>query len=345
MPLLRPILHPTPLLPHIRLPSPLKRNGIPQRLLNSGSAPTNVNDLRPSFEAPPPPPQKKPRSLFIYIWGTTFVFFGLVAGHVARSFVAPPPFPDPESREDRFRLEVLRRDIDSLDIVKALRAEGYHLHSDTALNDSGAGKSGWRELDFLVISDPSGTKLEDASQTISNEQMLKPEPTRTLTQKTMAGSGGLGVQRAFWNPVTRELIAVVFFGGRLSGWPGLAHGGAIATVLQDGLSRVVAGPDAILDSVPSPSSLSLTYARPTQANNFYVLRALLSSPSDGKTLPPHSDPDASKSWLPWSKDFTKRQPVSSTIEPVVEASGTIENMAGQVCVRAKASFPASAVRE
>lgn len=246
---LRPILRPTPLLPYLRLSLSLKRNGTPQRRLNSGSATPNVNDLRPSFEAtpPPPPPPKKPRSLFIYIWGTTFIFIGLAAGHVARSFVAPPPFPDPESREDRFRLEVLRRDIDSLGIVKALRAEGYHLHSDTALDESGKGKSGWRELDFpAILSDPSGTKLEDASQKLSNDPIPKPEITRTLTQKTMAGSGGLGIQRAFWNPLTRELIAVVFFGGRLSGWPGLAHGGAIATVLQDGLSRVVAGPDTIL---------------------------------------------------------------------------------------------------
>jgi hypothetical protein len=142
---------------------------------------------------------------------------------------------------------VLRRDIDSLDIVKALRAEGYHLHSDTALDESAKGKSGWRELDFpALLSDTPTAKLANESQTNDNGTTPGGEVTSTFTQKAMAGSGGLGIQRAFWNPVTRELIAVVFFGGRLSGWPGLAHGGAIATVLEDGLSRVIAGPDHAL---------------------------------------------------------------------------------------------------
>lgn len=226
----------------------LKPAGGSQLRLSSGSTTSTAEDFHSTFKASPSPaPPKRPRSLFIFIWGTTFICVGLAAGHIGRSFVAPPPFPESGSQEDRIRLEVLRHDIDSLDVIKSMRAEGYHLHSDTALNESSKGRYGWRELDFPVLfSDPSASKHKNEPHTLGDGLKSGGEVTRTLTQKTMAGSGGLGIQRAFWNPVTRELIAVVYFGGRLSGWPGLVHGGAIATVFEDGFSRVVAGPDTAI---------------------------------------------------------------------------------------------------
>jgi hypothetical protein len=58
----------------------------------------------------------------------------------------------------------------------------------------------------------------------------------------MSGTRGLGVQRAFWNPETKELVAVVWIGGGLAGWPGVAHGGAIATIFEEAMARMVKGP-------------------------------------------------------------------------------------------------------
>jgi hypothetical protein len=67
--------------------------------------------------------------------------------------------------------------------------------------------------------------------------------SRTLTKVSCAGARGFGVQRVFWNAATKELVAVIWFGGAVSGWPGLAHGGAIATVFTETLSRALIGPD------------------------------------------------------------------------------------------------------
>ncbi|OCK78006.1 hypothetical protein K432DRAFT_406818 [Lepidopterella palustris CBS 459.81] len=323
-----------------------KCNRVLQHRLNSTSGPASAPTPNPSST---PPPRKKPRSLRPLIWATICVAFGLGTGYIARSFAAPPPFPKPGSASDLKGLELLARDNDSLDIVKALRADGYHLHLDTSLDESGKGKVGWRELDVDAVSDIAASRVAARSGIEHSDAVKKDDVgkvTRTLTQQAMAGAGGLGIQRAFWNAATRELIAVVWFGGALSGWPGLVHGGAIATVLDEGLSRVVAGPDASLDTIPSPSSLTLTYRRPTQANRFYVLRASFSTaptlPSE--TAPPMpSETPSAMSWLPPWKDLTKK-PVPPVPEPNVEVFGTIEDLDGKMCVRAKATFPASAVR-
>lgn len=48
----------------------------------------------------------------------------------------------------------------------------------------------------------------------------------------------MGVFRVFWNEAEKRSISVVFFGGGLSGWPGVVHGGAIATVLDEALGTV-----------------------------------------------------------------------------------------------------------
>ena len=54
----------------------------------------------------------------------------------------------------------------------------------------------------------------------------------------MAGARGLAVQRVWWNERERRAISVVFFGGGLSGWPGVVHGGTVATVVDESLGRV-----------------------------------------------------------------------------------------------------------
>lgn len=335
-----------------RFSAPIKHHALHQRRFNSSnlaSTPKDTTPIPPTSSTPPPP--KRALSFRPLIWSTIFAALGLTGGYLVRTIVSPEPFPEPGTPADFAQLEQLARDVDGLDIVKRLREDGYHLHSDTPLKDSGEGKVGWRELDVkTVISDVGVQKPAfrsgDAPLKNVDEEGTSKQVTRTLTQQTIAGTRGLGVQRAFWNAATRELIAVIWFGGALSGWPGLAHGGAIATVLDEGFSRIVAGPETSLDSIPSSTSLSLTYARPTQANRFYVLRASFSSPSTENSSsppPPPPEPKSAKSWRsPW-KDLTKK-PAAPSNEPAVEASGTIEDLEGKVCVRAKASFPASAVR-
>jgi hypothetical protein len=39
------------------------------------------------------------------------------------------------------------------------------------------------------------------------------------------------------------MVAVIWIGGGLAGWPGVAHGGAIATIFEETMARMVRGPN------------------------------------------------------------------------------------------------------
>ena len=245
-----------------------KRHALHQRRFNSSNLASTPKDTTPiPLTSSTPPPPKHPLSFRPLIWSTIFAALGLTGGYLVRTIVSPEPFPEPGNPADFARLEQLARDVDGLDIVKRLRGDGYYLHSDTPLKDSAEGKVGWRELDVkTVISDvgvqKSAVRSGDAPPKNVDEEDISKQVTRTLTQQTMAGTRGLGVQRAFWNAATRELIAVIWFGGALSGWPGLAHGGAIATVFDEGFSRIVAGPETSLGMHNSVSLVFTSGKRP-----------------------------------------------------------------------------------
>jgi hypothetical protein len=115
-------------------------------------------------------------------------------------------------------LQSLNADIDKLDIVKDLRKQSYSVHSDVPLT-SAAG----------VEAPKAWLEINDDAQ-------------KTGLLGAMSGTRGLGVQRAFWNADTREMVAVVWIGGGLSGWPSVAHGGAIATIFEEAMARMVKGP-------------------------------------------------------------------------------------------------------
>ncbi|KAJ9635383.1 hypothetical protein H2199_008386 [Coniosporium tulheliwenetii] len=85
---------------------------------------------------------------------------------------------------------------------------------------------------------PSASASTSASKPPSPSSFPTRVPT-PYTHSTLPGSRALGhfgprtVQRTFYNPSTRELVQAVWLGGALSGWPGVVHGGAIATVLGE----------------------------------------------------------------------------------------------------------------
>jgi acyl-coenzyme A thioesterase PaaI-like protein len=122
----------------------------------------------------------------------------------------------------------LGADVDKLDIVQSLRKQSFNLHSDTALTGTGVAEKSkvksWVEVDFDFV------KGEEAEG-------------RTGILSALSGTRGFGVQRAFWNAETKEMVAVVWIGGGLAGWPGVAHGGAIATIFEETMARMVRGPN------------------------------------------------------------------------------------------------------
>lgn len=250
---------------------------------------------------------------------------GLFANAVVASRLNPPVAG---SQEDNDALQELDRSWDTLDVVKNMRAQGYNLHADTSLNGTGNGQGGWVELDIkknLAESPHNGSDFR---------------PIQRLTQETLSGYRGLGVQRAFWNSDTRELVAVVWIGPMLSGWPGIAHGGAIVTMFQDSMARMIAGPYLPIDVVPSPTSISVDYLRPTLSSNTFILRASVANPDHPQREPPPET--MPKSWLPSWKDFTKKK-THSLLASTVEITGTLEDLDGKVKVRAKGVWPISAL--
>ena len=119
---------------------------------------------------------------------------------------------------------------------------------------------------------------------------------------SLQGAKGLGVERVFWDRGEHMMVAIVWFGGSLSGWPGVSHGGVIATTLAEkfALAESLASTPASAyaaaipqrlpgtgshakmplpaDPMDEPAQLSLSYVKPTYANDFYVIRIAPSAP-------------------------------------------------------------------
>ncbi|TIA15651.1 hypothetical protein D6C80_05006 [Aureobasidium pullulans] len=186
----------------------------------------------------------------IILWTSIGLAVGGTTGTIVSHTIAPPPHPLPGTHEDGILMQDLNTRIDSEFKVKVLRGKC------TAVAASLRGDEGvWRELDPTTL---------DGS----------------LVSDSLSGARSLGVQRVFWNEKEHELVAVMWFGGAMSGWPGVTHGGGIATVVADKMvlaARLAKGIAPAQDASVGPTEptrLDLTYKKPTYANAFYVVRAV-----------------------------------------------------------------------
>ncbi|KAI1352615.1 HotDog domain-containing protein [Xylaria sp. FL0043] len=136
-----------------------------------------------------------------------------------------------------------------------------------------------------------------------------------ISSGPMAGSSGLAFQRVFHNATTGEVVTVVYFGAAMAGFPGVVHGGALATVLDESLGRCA------IFRFPSrtgvTANLELQYRAPTMTNAFYVIR----------TTPVPSDDDGVVGTDGVRKGDRK-----------LWVRGTLENDKGKVAVEAKGLF-------
>ena len=183
----------------------------------------------------------KPRRSFYrpLIYGAVFVLVGLTTGNIVRLYLAPP-LPLPGTPTDTAALERLHATAGELPIVKELRS-----HPEE-----------WLEIN------PHDTLAD-------NERISH------LTAGSLGGVRGLAVHIVFWNETEKRLMSVVYFGGALTGWPGVTHGGCLATVMLESLGRVASGNasprDSDLDGLVK--MMELQYRAPTLAKAFYVIRA------------------------------------------------------------------------
>lgn len=185
----------------------------------------------------PPPRRRRPR----WVSAAVFLLLGLTTGTAVRAVLAPPPPLLPGSEVDASLTRDIRAAADQLPVVKHLLADpewspGHH----------------------------------EAYAGIPAEA----RPQR-ITTGPLGGSRGVGgYQHVFHNGATGEVVAVVYLGTGTVGWPGVVHGGAIATLLDEHSARaalrdLAAGAGGGLLT----ANLDITYRRPTLSSDFYVLRA------------------------------------------------------------------------
>lgn len=305
------LLRPRLLRPHLSLRY--------QRLRRAES--TNPSTQSPTNPTIQPGPSFLKRNRSPLLWATLSLTIGILTGQFVVHTIAPPQLPEPWSREDGILMADLNARIDDEFKVKILR--GKCLGVTKALKGD---ESGWVEVVPLPI------ELGEKQEKVDN----------LLGQ--MEGAKGTGVERLFWDRSEKKLVAVVWFGGSLCGWPGVTHGGAIATQLAEKLSLAAglakgtkndvlaaATPQRLPGvgnhakmlapaSTPSePAQLSLNYLKPTFANKFYVIRIAPPIPLD-------DEPEAVKPW---------------EVHGGHEWEATLETMDAKTCVTARARFAPS----
>jgi len=228
------------------------------------------SDLRSQFsDAPPTPAPKVRRSLRPYIYATVFLLLGMTAGQYVTYVLAPPALPLPGTKEDEALVGYIHSLANKLPLVESLSTD-----------------PNWRSW--------------DAYSAFTAEE----RPHR-ITTGPLGGSRGLGgYQRVFYNEETGQFVSVVWIGGGVAGWPGVTHGGLIATLLDESLGRCAIARFPSKTGVTA--NLELNYRAPTVTNSFYVVRA-----------------------VPVLEGATERK---------MWVSGRLETIDGRVCVESKGLF-------
>lgn len=254
-----------------------------------GASTTSPSQLESTTTTPPPPPPSPPpepsqptppkpsRRTRRIISTTLFLALGYLTGAAVRELIHPSAPPHPTSEEDARTTADIARRAAALPLVRQLA-------SDPA----------WTSW-------PAYSGLPAASL------------PRRMTSGPLSGSRGVGgYQRVFRNARTGELVGVVFLGGATVGWPGVVHGGCIATMLDESAGRCAAR------HLPGGSgvtaSLDLRYLVPTQSNDFYVVRTRVVGDDELE-----------------ERERGKR-------DRKVWVLSSLENMRGQVCVESRALF-------
>ncbi|KAI1362471.1 hypothetical protein F5Y08DRAFT_272670 [Xylaria arbuscula] len=193
--------------------------------------PSTTTETNTGDGIPPPSPKRPKRRRLLY--AVVLILFGAGIGTGARITLIPPDLPPPGSEQDIYLHNKIQAQGNALPIIKELSA------------------------------DPAWTSWDAYSGVTAAR-------TR-ITSGPMSGFAGLAFQRIFHNAATGEVVTVVYFGAGLAGFPGIVHGGALATLLDESLGRC-----AIL-RFPSrtgvTANLELKYRAPTLTNRFYVIRA------------------------------------------------------------------------
>jgi hypothetical protein len=172
------------------------------------------------------------------------------------------------------------------------------------------------------------------------EVAMAPLEGDTLVNDTLRGSMGLVTPRGFWNEKDGEFVMVVYYGGALCGWPGIAHGGCTATVLLEGMERALnclTGGGRSNIRPPEPSELGLTYLKPVKAGMFYLLKAKFKTGGDDEeqVLRPEMGISADKDLAKRVHEEKEKSGIVARLNRKYDVDCTLENLDGLACMKAK----------
>jgi acyl-coenzyme A thioesterase PaaI-like protein len=198
------------------------------------------------FSKPPAPPLSRGRRIRRILFTATFLFLGTTLGSlIRRALIEPPLPPAPGTEEDAEEIALLREEANNLEIVQ------------------------------LYSNDPDWISWEAYSS------LPKHQRDHHLCATTLAGVRGLGAyQRVFQHKVSGETMVVVYLGEGITGWPGVVHGGALATVLDETMGRAAftslnmePGPKGSKAPPGVTANMKIDYSHMSFAGRFYVVWA------------------------------------------------------------------------
>ncbi|GAA5853126.1 hypothetical protein JCM8547_000209 [Rhodosporidiobolus lusitaniae] len=231
----------------------------------------------PSSSLPhlPPQPSQAPQRRSLFLLSTALLSTGLLAG-LSLSLILPRPpllnlvFPLPtphppprHSPEETLHAEQLEKELRALPIVQQLLKEVEPTLPPTSPSST---------LD-APSSSPSSTPTSPR-YTVSRPYAATPPGPHSLSGYALRGAGKFALPPlVFTSRDKKESILIVHVGAGLCGHEGVVHGGLLATVCDEALGRTA------LLSLPTnigvTATLSLSYKKPTFANQFLVVRTEL----------------------------------------------------------------------
>ncbi|EON96842.1 putative thioesterase family protein [Phaeoacremonium minimum UCRPA7] len=129
-------------------------------------------------------------------------------------------------------------------------------------------------VEDFINNHPLAKQLREHPNFTESRPPLKIPPSyrsHNLTGGTLLGPGCVIVPPFAWNEAGgKSYVQICHLGENLCGYPGIIHGGFLATMLDEGLARTCFA--ALPNKVGMTANLNINYRAPAAANQYVVLR-------------------------------------------------------------------------
>ncbi|KAF3768628.1 hypothetical protein M406DRAFT_273066 [Cryphonectria parasitica EP155] len=192
-------------------------------------------------QSPPPKPPRRARRRWVS--AAIFLLIGGLSGTILRAVISPPPPLIAGSPADlALKADIQARAL-TLPLVKKLMADPAWSH-------------------------------HEAYQTVPVS-----DDTPRITTGPLGSSTGIGAYQHIFvhddDAPQHPVLNILYLGTSTTSWPGVVHGGLLATVLDEHAARGALADPALRSASVGvlTANLELHYRRPTLAGEFYVARA------------------------------------------------------------------------